>query len=60
MLAFDLRGPEIAAALKAIRGRWIDEEFPDAARVNAIAQEVAAGILARRKSSASDSSSGRA
>ena len=49
MLAQGLRGPEIARALKAIKARWIDEDFPDRLRVAAIAEEEAAQILAERR-----------
>lgn len=50
------KGPDVATALRRIEDRWIAEGFPDAARVEAIAdQEVAA--IERQAASAS---SGRA
>lgn len=39
------RGPEVARALRAIESRWLAENFPDAARVAAIADEVTAQLL---------------
>ena len=39
------RGPDVAAALRAIEDRWIAEGFPDAARTEKIADEVVAGAL---------------
>ena len=43
------RGPDVAAALKTIETRWIGEGFPDAARVDQIADEIIAAELARAK-----------
>lgn len=42
-------GPTVAAALQTVERRWIDEGFPDADRVNAIADEVVAQLLRARK-----------
>lgn len=39
------KGPDVARALRAIEGRWIAEGFPDAARVDAIADDVVAQAL---------------
>ncbi len=39
------RGPEVARALRAIERRWLAEDFPDAARVATIADEVTAQLL---------------
>ena len=53
------RGPEVAAALRAVETRWIAEGFPDDQRVETIADEVAgrnAGSIAK----AASDSSGRA
>lgn len=38
------KGPEVARALRAIEDRWIAEAFPDAARVDAIAEAVVGQI----------------
>ena len=43
------KGPEVAAALKTIETQWIGEGFPDAARVDQIATDVVAAVLARAK-----------
>jgi poly(A) polymerase len=51
------RGPEVAAALRAVESRWIAEGFPDDQRVEAIADAVAA---ARSIANAASDSSGRA
>ena len=40
------KGPAVAAALKAVEDRWVAEGFPDAPRVEAIADAVAAQALA--------------
>nr|WP_236694553.1 CCA tRNA nucleotidyltransferase [Sphingomonas sp. Leaf343] len=40
------RGPQVAAALRAIETRWIAEDFPDAARVETIADATVAETLA--------------
>jgi poly(A) polymerase len=39
------KGPEVAAALAAVTERWIAEDFPHAARVAVIADEVVTGSL---------------
>jgi len=39
-------GPLVAATLQAVEAQWIAEEFPDAARVNAIADEKVRSALA--------------
>ncbi|MGK6321287.1 CCA tRNA nucleotidyltransferase [Sphingomonas sp. DT-204] len=39
------RGPEVARVLREIENRWIAEGFPDAARVEAIAEEAVAQAL---------------
>ena len=44
------KGPAVAAALKQVETRWIAEGFPDATRVEAIADEIAAQALASRSS----------
>ena len=44
------KGPEVARALRAVEDRWIAEEFPDAARVGAIADEIVAQALRSVKS----------
>jgi poly(A) polymerase len=51
------RGPEVAAALRAVETRWIAEGFPDDQRVTAIADEVAAS---HSIANAASDSSGRA
>jgi poly(A) polymerase len=38
-------GPVVAATLQAIERQWIEEDFPDAARVRAIASEKVAQAL---------------
>ena len=38
-------GPEVARLLKAVERRWVDEEFPDAARAEALADEAVAQAL---------------
>ena len=40
------RGPDVARALKAVETRWIAEGFPDAARVEQIANDEVARLLA--------------
>jgi poly(A) polymerase len=40
-------GPLVARALQQIEQRWIEEGYPDAGRVNAIADEVVAHTLSR-------------
>ena len=42
------KGPQVAAALRAVEDRWIAEEFPDAPRVEEIADAVAAQALRAR------------
>lgn len=42
-------GPVVAKALQTVERRWIDEDFPDAARVSAIADEVVAQALRASK-----------
>ena len=44
------KGPAVAAALKQVEARWIAEGFPDAPRVEAIADAVAAQALASSSS----------
>ena len=39
------KGPEVAAVLRGIESRWIAEGFPDAARVDQIADEAVAAAL---------------
>jgi len=39
------KGPVVAGALRMIETRWIAEGFPDAARVDQLADEVVAGLL---------------
>ncbi|TGX46578.1 CCA tRNA nucleotidyltransferase [Sphingomonas naasensis] len=39
------KGPDVARALRAVEDRWIAEGFPDAARVNALADEIVAQAL---------------
>lgn len=41
------RGPDVARALRAVERQWIDEGFPDAARVAAIADAAAQPFRAR-------------
>ncbi|MEO7169469.1 MAG: CCA tRNA nucleotidyltransferase, partial [Sphingomonas sp.] len=45
------KGPEVARTLRRIEDRWIAEDFPDAARTGAIADELVAQLL-RSSSSA--------
>ena len=55
------KGPEVARALRAIEAQWIAEGFPDAARVDAIADAVTAQALrATSNAQASSAQSGRA
>ncbi len=55
------KGPEVAAALRRIETAWILEAFPDAARVDQLADSVVADALrASSIASASSDSSGRA
>lgn len=55
------KGPEVAATLRRIETAWIGEGFPDAARVDQLADaSVAATIRASSIASASGDSSGRA
>ena len=55
------KGPEVAATLRKIETSWIAEGFPDAARVDQIADAaVAAALRASSIGSASADSSGRA
>ena len=51
------KGPAVAAALRRIEDQWVAEGFPNAARVEAIADSIVAGAIMRQ---ADDSSSGRA
>ncbi|TPG43403.1 CCA tRNA nucleotidyltransferase [Sphingomonas koreensis] len=39
------KGPEVARLLRAIEQQWIDEDFPDAARVEAIADQLVGAWL---------------
>jgi poly(A) polymerase len=41
-------GPQVAATLQAIERQWVEEDFPDAARVRAIAEEKVAQALRAR------------
>jgi len=50
------KGPVVAAALRAVETRWIAEGFPGAARVDQLADEACAAIIAQ----AASASSGRA
>ena len=57
------RGPDVAAALRAVETRWIAEGFPDDQRVAAIADEIAGAVNgrdARSIANAASDSSGRA
>ncbi|RYY24690.1 MAG: CCA tRNA nucleotidyltransferase [Sphingomonadales bacterium] len=38
-------GPEVARLLRAVEDRWVAEDFPDAARVDQIADELSGGPL---------------
>ncbi len=40
-----VKGPQVAAALRAVEDRWIAEQFPDAARTSEIADEIVAQAL---------------
>jgi poly(A) polymerase len=42
-------GPAVAKTLQAIERQWIEEDFPDAERVNAIADQCVAATLSERK-----------
>jgi poly(A) polymerase len=54
------RGPDVAAALRRVERRWLDEGFPDAGRATSIAREVVDQLLReRRNASASDGGNGR-
>ena len=53
-------GPLVARGLKMVEERWIAEGFPDKARVDLIADQVAAALLRDQNSSAASGSSGRA
>ena len=39
------KGPDVARLLRTIEARWIEEEFPGAARVDQLADEIVAGWL---------------
>ncbi len=55
------KGPEVAGVLRQVESRWIAEGFPDASRVDQIADDAVAAALARMIiDSASAPSSGRA
>lgn len=55
------KGPHVARVLRAVEDRWIAERFPDAARVDQIADEAVAAALADTIiDSAASASSGRA
>jgi poly(A) polymerase len=41
-------GPQVAATLQAIERQWVEENFPDLARVRAIAEEKVAQALRAR------------
>lgn len=43
------KGPEVATALRTVETAWIGEGFPDARRVDQIADAVVAAMLARAK-----------
>jgi poly(A) polymerase len=53
-------GPLVAKGLKIIEDRWIAENFPDSARVEMLADQVAGELLRLQKSNASSASSGGA
>ena len=42
------KGPQVATALRTIESQWIEEGFPDASRVETIADAVVAETLAGR------------
>ena len=54
------KGPEVAAALRRVETAWITEDFPDAARVDQIADATVAALLGSSSPSAEEASSGRA
>ncbi|MDQ2893559.1 MAG: CCA tRNA nucleotidyltransferase, partial [Pseudomonadota bacterium] len=39
------RGPDVAAVLRRVETRWVGEDFPDAARVDQLADEEVAAVL---------------
>jgi poly(A) polymerase len=53
-------GPLVARALKMVEDRWVAENFPDRARAEQIADQVAAELLRAQKANASSGSSGAA
>ena len=49
LVAMGLRaGPQVAATLQAVERQWVEEDFPDAERVRAIAEEKVAQALRAR------------
>jgi len=49
LVAMGLRaGPQVAATLQAVERQWVEEDFPDVARVRAIAEEKVAQALRAR------------
>jgi poly(A) polymerase len=53
-------GPLVARALKMVEDRWVAEGFPDQARVEQLADQVAAELLRAQKANAASGSSGAA
>lgn len=53
-------GPLVARALRQVEDRWVAEGFPDVARVEQIADQIAEEALRDQKSNAASASSGRA
>ncbi|SEN24608.1 poly(A) polymerase [Sphingomonas gellani] len=53
------KGPVVAQALREVERHWVAEGFPDAARVDQLADVVAASFLNSSSASASSTSSGR-
>ena len=54
------KGPDVAGMLREIETSWIAEGFPDAARVDQLADAAVGAALGNSIASASDASSGRA
>src|SRR3546814_11224745 len=44
-------GPDVACALQRVEAIWIDENYPDPVRVNAIADEIVAQLLRESQNS---------
>jgi poly(A) polymerase len=53
-------GPIVARALKMVEDRWVAEGFPPTARVEALADQIAAELLRDQNSNAASASSGGA